>query len=325
MSNGGLQLCLVVNSDCRLLGIITDSDIRKALLRGVTLDQNVTHVMNKAPLTTSPHVKEQEAKQIMKANHFFHLPIVDQDGIFTGIHITTQLTLPKDRDEHFIIMAGGRGKRLMPLTKSCPKPMLLINDIPILHHVIDRAKKDGFKNIVISVNYLSEQIIDYFGNGSDFGVNIKYLHEKEPLGTAGAIARIKSLKLESPFIVTNGDVLSDISYSDILNHSYKNKCDGIMSVRKHELQSPFGVVQANGLIFEGIEEKPSFVHNVNAGIYLIGSRLLELLNDDEYCDMTELFVKGHKKRLKLHVFPLHESWIDIGRKSDYIQAGGNVE
>lgn len=317
INRGGYQLCLVCNERGQLQGIVTDSDIRKALLNGIELGTSVINVMNSAPLVVSPDLGEKQAYQLMLVNHFFHLPIVDKQGILVGLHVTTQLHTISQRDESLIIMAGGRGKRLMPLTESCPKPMLPIKGKPILQHLIEKAKNDGFHKIILSVNYLSNQISEFFGDGSQLGVSIKYLHEEFPLGTAGALSLLKAEDLKKPIIVTNGDILTDVAYSDLLSLMYNEQCDGVMAVRLQEWQNPFGVVWSNGMKLREIEEKPIYRHQVNAGIYALNTNLLSLLEKNSYCDMTDLFTRGIEMGLNLNIFPMHESWIDIGRPSDY--------
>ena len=323
INQGGYQLCLVRNETGRLLGMVTDSDIRKALLKGVQLDASVEQVMNQAPLIASPDLRESEAHQLMLVNHFFHLPVVNDQGVLIGLHVTEQLQSISRKEETLVIMAGGRGKRLMPLTESCPKPMLPLKGKPILQHLIERAKTDGFHKIVLSVNYLANQICEFFEDGSKFGVNITYIHEEKPLGTAGALSLLDTEILSRPIVVTNGDILTDVSYSDLLAPILNERCDGVMAVRLQEWQNPFGVVRSNGTKLQEIEEKPTYRHQVNAGIYALDANLLSLLEKNSYCDMTDLFTRGIQKRLNLSIFPLHESWLDIGRPSDY-QAAENT-
>ncbi|MDO6351111.1 nucleotidyltransferase family protein [Synechococcus sp. YX-04-1] len=317
INEGGYQLCLVRNSTGSLLGMVTDSDIRKALLKGIDLDASVEKIMNKSPLIVSPDLGENEAHQLMLVNHFFHLPVVNDQGHLVGLHVAEQLQSISQRNETLVIMAGGRGKRLIPLTDTCPKPMLPINGKPILEHLIDRAKADGFSKIVISVNYLSDQIINHFQDGSRFDVQINYIHENKPLGTAGSLSLLSKETVKHPIIVTNGDVLTNVSYSDLLSSLYSNESDGIMAIRLQEWQNPFGVVHSEGTRLIGLEEKPTYRHQVNAGIYALKPKLISLIKRNSYCDMTDLFSLGIEKKLNLNVFPLHESWLDIGRHSDY--------
>jgi len=317
INKGGYQLCLIRSSKGQLLGMVTDSDIRKALLKGIELDASVERIMNKAPLIVSPDLGEIEAHQLMLVNHFFHLPIINSEGILVGLHVAEQLQSIKRRNETLVIMAGGRGKRLIPLTDNCPKPMLPLQGKPILEHLIERAKADGFWKVILSVNYLSQQIINHFQDGSLFDIQINYIHENKPLGTAGSLSLLNKETLKYPIVVTNGDVLTNVSYSDLLSALYDSQSDGIMAVRLQEWQNPFGVVRSEGTQLVGLEEKPTYRHQVNAGIYALKPKLISMLKKNNYCDMTDLFALGIQKQLKLNVFPLHESWLDIGRHSDY--------
>jgi len=317
MNRGGYQLALVRRADGRLAGMVTDSDVRKALLRGITLEQPVAAVMNGSPLVVSPELGEAEAHQLMLLNHFFHLPVVDANGQLAGLHVAEQLHSPEQRTEPLVIMAGGRGNRLMPLTASIPKPMLPLQGRPILEHIIERAKLEGFREIVISVNYLADVITDHFGDGSSHGVAIHYLHERKPLGTAGALAALPARLRQEPVVVTNADVITDLAYGDLLTQMRREMADGLMAVRLHEWQNPFGVVCTEGNQLLGLEEKPVYRHQVNAGIYVLAPALLDLLQSETYCDMPELFGRGLKAGFNLQVYPLHESWVDIGRPDDY--------
>lgn len=320
MGSGGYQLVLVRRADGRLAGMVTDSDVRKALLKGIKVHEPVTAVMNTSPLVVSPELREIEAHQLMLLNHFFHLPVVDSSGQLVGLHVAEQLRSPEQRAETLVIMAGGRGQRLMPLTATIPKPMLPLQGRPILEHIIQRAKSEGFRNVVISVNYLADVIIDYFGDGSLHGVAIQYLRESQPLGTAGALSSLPKSLRKQPVVVTNADLVTDASYSDLLNHAKLEDADGVMAVRLHEWQCPFGVVFSKDNHLIGLEEKPVYRNQVNAGMYVIAPPLLDLLEPMVYCDMPDLFSLGIDRGLNLQVFPLHESWLDIGRPDDYYAA-----
>lgn len=323
MNRGGYQLALVRCADGRLAGMVTDSDIRKALLRGIGLQQPVAAVMNASPLVVSPELGETEANQLMLLNHFFHLPVVDASGQLVGLHVAEQLRTPEQRSETLVIMAGGRGQRLMPLTASMPKPMLPLLGRPILEHIIERAKLEGFCQVVISVNYLAEIITGHFGDGSAHGVAIEYLHEHQPLGTAGALAALPAHLRTEPVVVTNADLITDVAYGDLLSQALRERADGLMAVRLHEWQNPFGVVLSEGNRLVSLEEKPVVRHQVNAGMYVLGPALLDLLQLNSYCDMPDLFMRGLKRGLALQVFPLHESWLDIGLPDDYRTATAN--
>jgi dTDP-glucose pyrophosphorylase len=317
MNRGGYQLALVRRGDGRLAGMVTDSDIRKALLRGIGLEQPVAEVMNASPLVVSAELGEAEAHQLMLLNHFFHLPVVDAEGQLVGLHVAEQLRSPEPRGEALVIMAGGRGQRLMPLTATTPKPMLPLQGRPILEHIVERAKLEGFRRVVISVNYLAEVITDYFGDGSAHGVEIEYLREDQPLGTAGALAALPSELKQQAVLVTNADVITDVAYSDMLAQALRDSADGLMAVRLQQWQNPFGVVCSEGNQFLGLQEKPVYRHQVNAGIYVLGPSMFDSLDPGTYCDMPDLFTRALGRKLDIRVFPLYESWIDIGRHEEY--------
>ena len=316
----GYQVALVCTPEGRLLGVVTDGDIRRALLKGLSLDKNVSAVMNSSPLIVNEGLGEKEANEIMNINHLFHLPVVSESGQLSGLHVADHLFIKRKFDEALVIMAGGKGKRLMPLTAKTPKPMLLLDGKPILEHVIDKAKISGFNKIFISVNYLADRITEYFEDGSRFGVEIRYIHEDSPLGTAGALKFLPPEVKEQKIVVTNSDVLTDVCYGDLLTFSKNTSSDGLMAVRSQEWTNPFGVVKTEGNKLIGIEEKPTHRYQVNAGVYIVSEKMLRLTSEGEYCDMTELFERGIKSGLDINVYALHESWIDIGNPSDYEKA-----
>ena len=317
---GGYQLAIVVNAQMMIQGIVTDSDVRRCILKDVGLDQNVSAVMNKSPFIVSPELGESDAHQLMMLNNFLHLPVVDKNNVIVGLHIAEQLQYQEEREEVLVIMAGGKGKRLLPLTQELPKPMLPIRGKPILEHIIEKARLDGFRRIVISVNYLADIIVEHFGIGEGFGVDISYIRESKPLGTAGALGQLPPCAKERPVVVTNADLITELSYGELLNQAYTDKVDGLMAVRTEIWESPFGVVETMGSQLIGIEEKPTYRQKINAGIYVLTPRLLDLLRINEYCDMTDLFKTGLNNGFKLGVFALHENWIDVGRPDDLVRA-----
>jgi NDP-sugar pyrophosphorylase family protein len=216
-------------------------------------------------------------------------------------------------------MAGGKGMRLRPHTESCPKPMLEVGGKPMLQHILERAIADGFRNFIISLNYLGNMIEEYFGDGSNYGVTINYLNEDVPLGTAGCLSLLPS-RPNLPFIVTNGDVLTDVNYSELLDFHIHHEANATMAVRQHEIRNQFGVVQIKGLEIEGFEEKPIYRSHVNAGIYALNPAVLNYLEHKRYCDMPVLFDRIKKDSGRTIVYPMHELWLDIGRPEDRISA-----
>ena len=318
INKGGLQLAIIVNLNGGFLrGLITDSDLRKGLLKGFSLDDKVKKIMNPNPFVVSQEIEEEASKEIMRLNHFFHLPIVTDDGRVVGLHVAEQLGRRKTRHERLVIMAGGRGKRLMPLTTDTPKPMLPVRGKPMLEHLITRAHANGFNKIILSVNYKADKIKDYFGDGEKFGVSIEYIHEDSPLGTAGALSLLPTAIRIEPIVVTNADLVTDASFGEMVELVNRDNLDGLMAVRVQEWQSPFGIVESKGKKIVSIKEKPSFQFQVNAGIYVVGQKLISLLEHNMYCDMPELFERGIAQGLDLDIYPLHETWMDIGRLDEY--------
>lgn len=315
LEKSGMQIALVVSSDNHLLGTVTDGDIRRAFLRGMTLDSRIVDVAHQSPLVVPPEISRESVLQLMKANKIRQLPVVDLERRVLGLHVLDSIIVPDALDNMMIIMAGGRGTRLRPHTENCPKPMLEIGGKPILQHIIERAKSRGFQKFVVSLHYLGEIIEEYFGDGNEWGVSISYLREESPLGTAGCLSLLQ-LTPDSAFLVTNGDVLTDINYNEILDFHVRHGATATMAVRQYEMQNQFGVVKIKGVEIEGFEEKPIYRSHINAGIYVLSPEALMLLHTGQRCDMPMLFDRIKQNGGKTIVYPMHEPWLDIGRPAD---------
>jgi dTDP-glucose pyrophosphorylase len=313
------QIVLIVNPDGTLFGTLTDGDIRRGLLRGFTLNSPVLELANQSPLVVHPGLGTDSVLKIMQANHLHQLPVVDADRILVGLHLLDELMSPRVRSNLVVIMAGGKGLRLRPHTEECPKPMLPVAGKPMLEHIINRAREDGFTNFILAIHYLGHMIEDYFGDGKKFGVKINYLREINPLGTAGAISLIEDLPSD-PFIVCNGDVLTDIQYGELLDFHCLNNAVATMAVRQHEWQHPFGVVLTQGLDIVGFEEKPITRTHINAGVYVLDPLVLQFLEPSVHCDMPSLFAKIKEEYKRTIVYPIHEPWLDVGRDEDLQRA-----
>ena len=277
LNKSSLKIVLVIDSDERLIGTITDGDIRRGLLRGIDANSSISNIVNKNPLVVPPDMPRSAVIQMMKANGFDSIPIIDSNRKVAGLHFLRDLISSNKKLNTMVIMAGGKGKRLLPHTENCPKPLLLVDGKPMLEHIIRKAKFEGFQKFIISVHYLGHMIEDYFGTGEKLGVDIEYLHEDVPLGTAGALSLINPLPVD-PVVITNGDVMSDIQYSEILE--FHNKYDnvlGTMAVRLHEWENPFGVVNIKGVDILGFEEKPVYRSHINAGVYVLEPEALTFL------------------------------------------------
>jgi len=316
LDESGMQIVLVVSSEDQLLGTVTDGDIRRGLLRGLSLESSIEPVIFHEPLVVPPQLERATVLQIMRANRIHQLPVVDERRRLVGLHLWDKLSVPGQRANAMIIMAGGQGTRLRPHTENCPKPLLPLGGKPMLEHIILRAKSDGFQHFVLAIHYLGHMIEEYFGDGSHWQLQIDYLREESPLGTAGALGLLNP-RPTAPFVVANGDVLTDIRYGELLDFHHRHAAMATMAVRLHEWQHPFGVVRTDGVDIIGFEEKPVARSHINAGIYVLEPAALDALSPDEACDMPTLFSRMQERAARTIVYPMHEPWLDVGRPDDY--------
>ena len=318
----GIKIALVVDDNYQLLGTISDGDFRRGMLNGLSLEDTVEKIMNKNPQTVNEGTSRLEILKLMNDTKILQIPIVDKNNFVIGLHLWDDISVQVRHSNIMVIMAGGKGSRLHPQTENRPKPMLLVAGIPILEHIIKRARSQGFNHFIIAINYLGQIIEDYFKDGQKFGVKIDYLREDVPLGTAGALSLL-SHKPEKAFIVTNGDVITDINYSDFLEYHTVQNAAATVAVHTHEFQIPYGVVQINGLEVESYEEKPIVSSFINAGVYALDPNILDFIKEPKFRDMPEILDISRDLNKKVIVYPLHESWIDIGRPIDLEIANKN--
>jgi dTDP-glucose pyrophosphorylase len=322
IDEGALQIALVVSEEMKLLGTVTDGDVRRALLKGITLDEKVELIMNKAPMVSMEGEDSSIILSRMKSKNFHHMPIVNKDGKLIRLETLDELLAPEQRDNIVVLMAGGLGARLMPLTEECPKPMLKVGGRPILETIILNFIEHGFKNFFISLNYKPEVITDFFGDGSKLGVQISYLYENQKLGTAGALSLLPH-RPTKPMIIMNGDLLTKINFSQLIDAHQKNLAAATMCVREYDFQVPYGVVKINDNKILGIDEKPIQRFFVNAGIYVLNPEALDLIPKDTNFDMPTLFEKLIEAKQETKVFPVREYWLDIGQMADFDRANGD--
>jgi dTDP-glucose pyrophosphorylase len=315
LEKSSLQIVMVVSPDGVLLGTLTDGDIRRGLLRGLDLSSSVDGIIYKTPLVGPPELARDTVLQLMQANKIHQLPVVDEARRVVGLHLWDELLVPRQRPNLMVIMAGGQGTRLRPHTESCPKPLLQVGGKPMLEHIIERSKAEGFGHFVLAIHYLGHMIEEYFGDGSRWQVQIDYLREASPLGTAGAISLLNP-RPNIPFLVSNGDVLTDIRYGELLDFHCHHGASATMAVRLHEWQHPFGVVHTKGVDIIGFEEKPVARSHINAGIYVLNPDTLDMLSANEHCDMPTLFSRLQDRASRTIVYPMHEPWLDVGRRDD---------
>ncbi|MFZ5761949.1 MAG: nucleotidyltransferase family protein [Thermodesulfobacteriota bacterium] len=316
---GALNIVLVVDEECRLLGTLTDGDVRRALLERKPLDLPVEGFMNRNPITAPEGMTHEALLHLLLKRDVKQAPVVAPDGRVMDLVSLESLLQVERRDNTVFILAGGKGSRLYPLTKDVPKPMLTVGDKPILEIIVEQLRGMGFENIVMSVYYNKEYIIDHFGDGSRFDVRITYTTEDKPLGTAGPLACLKG-KVDKPVLVMNGDLLSKINYGKLLDWHKDNGFVLTTGVRSMEFKIPFGVVEMDGACINSLQEKPTKEFRINAGVYVISPELLEGIPADIFYDMTELIADAITAGRKVGGYMVSDYWLDIGTRETYEQA-----
>lgn len=320
------RLAVVVSKNDDVIGTLTDGDIRRALLDGNTLEMPVVHAMNKRPIMANADEPCDFLIKLLNQHNIRSLPLIDPNGKYVRVvHLSELLN---EMDKVFegstftaaVIMAGGEGTRLRPLTERVPKPMVDINGLPLLERQIHKLKKAGIFKIFISVNYLKESIIKYFGDGSEFGVKIHYLHEEKKMGTAGALALMPDIQDCGPLIVMNGDVLTTSDFVNLFHFHIEHKATITISTVDYQIQVPYGVISCEGAVVKELIEKPSQHFFCNAGIYALSRNAIKRVPKDSFYNMTDLIEECLQQSLSVTVFPMHEYWADIGTPGDLAKA-----
>ena len=327
MTKVRFSVALVVGKDRKLLGIITDIDVRKALLAGKDLKSPVAKVMNPKPITVLDEMTREEISNVFREKPRAYIPIVDARGRLKGLAaMIDHALIPKRFPNRIVVMAGGFGKRLLPLTANTPKPMLRLGNKPILELLLEQLAASGFAHFVFTVNYLAGQIKDHFGDGSRWGVEIDYVQETKPLGTAGALRLVPARHLKDPLLVVNGDILTKANFATLLDFHKSEGALATLCVKQHEMQVPYGVVELNARRLEALVEKPTHRWLVNAGIYVVEPKTLAWLPKGRRCDMPE-FISAIRRRRSDGVacFPIQEYWLDIGGIKEFERANGDFE
>ncbi len=318
------RIVLIVDQENKLKGTVTDGDIRRALLRGESMTSPSSVAMEKNPTTLGQDASAQYAVQLIRKKGVMHLPVLDDQQQIIGLKTARELLIKEQRPNPVLLMAGGFGKRLRPLTENTPKPLLRVGEKPILQITLERLIDDGFERFYISVNYLAEQVRQFFGDGSDWGVRIDYLEESEPLGTAGAITLLNKEEITDSLVMMNGDLLTKIDFSELLSFHRSLDSSVTLCVRDHEFQIPYGVVHSDGNLVDRIEEKPSQKCYVNAGIYVFEPEVLSSSFFNPPCDMPTVLNKLVSQGKKVGMFPIYEYWIDVGSLKDFERAQFDV-
>ena len=318
IDSGAMQIALVVDDD-KLIGTLTDGDIRRGILRGLDLDSSIETIVFKEPAVAKISSTKEEILKIALSKKLHQIPIVDDNGIVLDLKEIEELVEPKIKTNRVILMVGGLGTRLRPLTQDTPKPMLKVGNKPMLQTIVEKFAEYGFVNITMCVNFNASIIRDYFGDGKEFGVNIDYVLEQKRMGTAGALSLLKERPSE-PFFVMNGDLLTNVNFEHIFNYHVLNKATATMCVREYDYEVPYGVVKMNDNKIVEITEKPVQKFFVSAGIYMLSPEILDLIPQDEFYDMPTLFEKLIKLSKNVISFPIREYWLDIGRMEEYQRA-----
>jgi len=318
------RAALVVDEKQCLLGLVTDGDIRRGLLRGVSLQAPVQEVMNSSPLTCSLDDSQAAIMRLMSAKKILHMPILDKDNHLVNVLSLQDMSERPQYENTVFIMAGGYGSRLHPLTTDCPKPLLRVGTKPILETIIDNFIESGFRRFIISTHYLSEMIQEYFGDGSKWGVEIEYTQENSPLGTAGALGLLPKDLPNLPIIMMNGDILTKVNFERLLSYHSESDASATVCVRQHEYQVPYGVINAHDFQIKKIEEKPVSRYYVNAGIYVINADMARSVAGGVHLDMPDLLNQRIGNGDNIMMYPLDEYWLDVGRMTEFEQAQQDI-
>ncbi len=319
MDASAVQVALVVDGGHRLLGVVTDGDVRRAVLRGTDLGAPVAGVMCRTPVTARPETSHEDLLALMLKKSLRQVPLVDRDGLLLGLKRLETLLRIVHRDNLVVLMAGGRGQRLAPLTADCPKPMLRVGSRPILETILAHFVRYGFRRFVIAVGYLGHVVRDHFGDGSRFDAEIRYVTEESPLGTAGALSLLPEAP-GKPFFVMNGDLLTTVNVLSLLDYHLDHRSEATMCVREYDLTVPYGVVETDGTGILSIAEKPVQRFLVNAGIYVLEPSCLRFVARGAPASMNEVFAAVVREGGRTAAFPLREYWLDVGRPPDLERA-----
>lgn len=316
---GAIEIALAVDDDKRLLGTISDGDVRRALMRGISLDSPVTEVVHPSPITAPVSTARDELLRLMTEHGIEQVPLLNKGRVVDVAFIRDLVYAPREENP-VVIMAGGEGQRLRPLTKEAPKPMLPVGGRPLLETVLSQVRQSGFSRVLMAVNYRAEQIEEHFGSGERFGIAIDYIREPTRLGSAGAL-RLAQEQLDRPFIVLNADLLTNVNLSALMRFHEHDENLITVGVRRYVLEVPYGVVELSDTRVRGLREKPSIELFVNAGIYAVSPDAVSLMpSEPREFDMTDLISESLTRELRVGAFPVREYWLDIGQISDYERA-----
>jgi dTDP-glucose pyrophosphorylase len=321
------RILLVIDKKKKLLGSITDGDLRRSIIRDNDMSISVSRIMNKTPTTITKKNNRNEIIKIMTSKNLLAIPVIDDLSRVIEVKTLLEISQPKVIENRILIMAGGFGTRLLPLTKETPKPLLKVEKVPLLESLIKKLKFDGFDQIIISTHYKAEMIKDYFGDGGKWNVSIKYLYEKEPLGTAGSLNLLSKESISNkPFLVLNSDLVTNLDFKSLIDFHNEQENVATICSTGFEYSVPYGVIKSKNGILHEIIEKPKQTHFVNAGVYVFNPKILGLASKfDGKVDMNQLITTILDNKGKIGVFPIHEYWLDVGQIDDFNQAKIDLE
>jgi dTDP-glucose pyrophosphorylase/predicted transcriptional regulator len=321
MNKVALRILLVCNKNRVLLGTVTDGDIRRALIDNIDLNMSVKKIMNNKPITLNSKKNLKELKEISIKNKILHIPIIEKKKLVNLYSISDENEKKEKQDNTVFILAGGFGKRLFPLTKKTPKPLIKIGNKAILDILIDKLAEFGFYNFIISTHYRANDIERHFLNKKT-ELNVNFVREKQPLGTIGSIGLVDKKNFKKPALVLNADLLTDINFIDLIKFHSKNKNDATVVAKKYDISSPYAELEVKNKRIVGLREKPNYSSLINAGIYVVNYGFIKSISGKNKIDMTELIDTNIKKKYKVGYYPIYEKWIDIGRLNDLKIARG---
>ena len=324
LDRGAQRIVLVVDADSHLLGTVTDGDIRHALIQRIPMDLSVDQIMCETPKTAHEHWSRERILSTMEKHALLQLPIVDSQNRIVGLETLHDILKKRHRDNPVFLIAGGLGTRLHPLTHACPKPLLKVGEKPILELILERFIDAGFHRFFISTHFMPEMITAYFGDGSRWGVSIQYVHEENPLGTAGALGLLPHHDIHLPLFMMNGDLLTSLDFQSVLDFHHAQDALATVCVREYEHRVPFGVVSSEGHRITSIVEKPLQRSFINAGIYLLSPEFIRSVSPGVRIDMPDLLLRQVHAGRTVNMFPIHEYWLDIGRMDDFKQAQEDI-